>query len=500
MKKKKKDSGTKNILFQWLFPAIAFFLVVSFMLYRYGITQNQNISQKTENSIAAVAKGYAAKTSGYLQRIKSAQEPVSVLLDALEAGQDVPVKECLTALLSTNLIYSSAVVDKNGTGFRNTGEPVELDMKNLKESDSGSGTFYICMRDEFIGDAYTIAAVTPLSHYGGYVISYFKPELLKKYITISDYDGRTWFAVMDAEGKLIYSSSLLSTEGNFFEYLEANNKDEKTIKAIQDKIPLTKETNLVAKIGKDEIYCTFTPLEVNDWYFVMGVTNSYVDTIKNSEWRATRSMVVNMIGALVLFFTLVVIVNAINGKRYHDQSRALERKADTDLLTELNNKIATERKIREYIRDNQDSQALMFVFDIDNFKKINDTRGHAFGDEVLRTIGMRLKAEFRMSDVIGRVGGDEFILLLKNIKDESILKKESGRVEDLFRDFKVGQYSKYKVTASIGCAVFPRDADNFDDLYKAADRALYKAKQRGKNQLAFYKDEKEDFKQEEDKG
>ena len=211
-------------------------------------------------------------------------------------------------------------------------------------------------------------------------------------------------------------------------------------------------------------------------------------------------MVVNMIGALVLFFTLVVVVNAINGIRYHDQSRALERKADTDLLTELNNKIATERKIREYIRDNQDSQALMFVFDIDNFKKINDTRGHAFGDEVLRTIGMRLKAEFRMSDVIGRVGGDEFILLLKNIKDENILKKESGRVADMFRDFKVGQYSKYKVTASIGCAVFPRDADNFDDLYKAADRALYKAKQRGKNQLAFYKDEEEDFKQEEDKG
>ncbi|MCM1159691.1 MAG: sensor domain-containing diguanylate cyclase [Roseburia sp.] len=498
MKKKKKDSGTKNILLQWLFPTIAFFLVVSFMLYHYGMTQNKSISQKTEKNIAAVAKGYATQVSGYLQQIESAQEPVSILLDRIEAEQDASVKECLTALLSTNLIYSSAIVDENGTGFRNTGEPVELDIKNLKEFDSGSGTFYICMRDEFLGGAYTIAVVTPLSHNRGYVISYFKPELLKKYITISDYDGRTWFAVMDAEGKLIYSSAMLSTEGNFFEYLKANNKDEKTIETIQDKIPLTKETNLVAKIGKDEVYCAFTPLEVNDWYFVMGVTNSYVNTIKNSEWIATRNMVVNMIGALALFFALVVIINVISRKRYSDQSKALAKKADTDLLTELNNKIATERKIREYIRDNQDSQALMFVFDIDNFKKINDTRGHAFGDEVLRTIGMRLKAEFRMSDVIGRVGGDEFILLLKNIKDESILKKESGRVAGLFRDFKVGQYSKYKVTASIGCAVFPRDADNFEDLYKAADRALYKAKQRGKNQLAFYRDEEEESGQEEE--
>lgn len=479
-------------MLQWLFPAIAFFLVVLVMLYHYGMTQNKSISQKANNSIAAVAKGYAVKVSGYLQRVKSAQEPVSVLLDEMEQEPDVPIEKCLTALLSTNLIYSSVLVDENGKGIRNTGEQVELNMESLKEADTGSGTFYICMRDEIIGGVCTIAVVTPLSHYGGYVISYFKPELLKKYITISDYDGRTWFAIMDAYGKLIFSSTQLSTEGNFFEYLKANNKGQKTIETIQDKVPLTKETNLVARVGKDEIYCAFTPLEVNDWYFVMGVTNNYVDTMKDSEWTATRNMVVNMIGALVLFFTLVVIVNVVNKKRYNDRSRALEKKADTDLLTELNNKIATERKIREYISENQDSQALMFVFDIDNFKRINDTRGHAFGDEVLRSIGMRLKAEFRMSDVIGRVGGDEFILFLKNIKDESILKKESGRVADLFRDFKVGQYSKYKVTASIGCAVFPKNADSFEDLYKAADKALYKAKQRGKNQLAFYEDEDEE--------
>lgn len=499
MKKKRRDSGIKSILLQWLFPAVAFFLAVTLMLYHYGMTQNESINRKTENSIAAVAKGYAARVSGYLQRMKSAQEPVAVLLDEMEEGLDVPIEKCLTALLRTNLIYSCALVNKDGKGFRNTGEQVELNMEGLKEADSGSGTFYICMRDEIIGDAYTIAAVTPLSHSKGYVISYFKPELLKKYITISDYDGRTWFAIMDAHGKLIFSSTQLSTEGNFFEYLEANNKDRKIIETIQDKVPLTKETNLIARIGKDEIYCAFTPLEVNDWYFVMGVTNSYVNTMKNSELTATRSMVINMIGALVLFFTLVVIVNVINKKRYNDRSRALEQKADTDLLTELNNKIATERKIREYINENPDLQALMFVFDIDNFKKINDTRGHAFGDEVLRSIGMRLKAEFRMSDIIGRVGGDEFILFLKNIKDEGILKKESGRVEDLFRDFKVGQYSKYKVTASIGCAVFPRNADNFEDLYKAADKALYKAKQRGKNQLAFYEDEEEAGSREEKK-
>lgn len=431
----------------------------------------------------AVARGYGARASGYMKRIKSAQEPVAVLLDKEDIKQDDRVGECLSALMSTGLIYSAAVVDENGKGFSHTGEPAELDMERLAESLPDAKTFYICQKDERTDNVPTIAVATSLSRNGGYVVSYFKPDLLRKNITISDYDGRTWFAVIDAVGDLIYTdNAALSSEENFFESLKKDSGD---------KIPLAKETNLVANIGKDEVYCVFTPLEINDWYFVMGVTNNYVNTMKNREWNATKSMAVNMMAALLLFFTLVVIINVVNKKRYNDQSKVLEEKADTDLLTELNNKIATERKIREYIQENQNSQALMFVFDIDNFKKINDTRGHAFGDEVLRTIGMRLKAEFRMSDVIGRVGGDEFILLLKNIKDESILKKESGRVADLFHDFKVGQYSKYKVTASIGCAVFPKDADNFDDLYKAADRALYKAKQRGKNQLAFYRDENE---------
>lgn len=88
MKKKRKDSGTKSILLQWLFPAIAFFLAVTFMLYHYGMTQDENINRKTENSIAAVTKGYAARVSGYLQRVKSAQEPVAVLLDDMMEEQD----------------------------------------------------------------------------------------------------------------------------------------------------------------------------------------------------------------------------------------------------------------------------------------------------------------------------------------------------------------------------------------------------------------------------
>ena len=77
------------------------------------------------------------------------------------------------------------------------------------------------------------------------------------------------------------------------------------------------------------------------------------------------------------------------------------------------------------------------------------------------------------------------------MKDEDIMKREADRVATFFRDFKVGEYVKYSATASIGAAVFPIDASDYDSLYKAADQALYKAKRRGKNQLAFYRDEED---------
>ena len=188
----------------------------------------------------------------------------------------------------------------------------------------------------------------------------------------------------------------------------------------------------------------------------------------------------------VIFGVVVTVIVMISRIRYNQQSKALADKADTDLLTELNNKIATERKIQEYIESHPNSQCLFFLFDIDNFKKINDTLGHAFGDEVLRSLGLQLRNEFRVSDIIGRTGGDEFILFIKDLNSDEVLAKEAKRLEDLFHQFKAGEYVKYSATASIGATVFPRDATSYQGLYKTADKALYEAKRRGKNCLVFY--------------
>ena len=114
--------------------------------------------------------------------------------------------------------------------------------------------------------------------------------------------------------------------------------------------------------------------------------------------------------------------------------------------------------------------------------------GHAFGDEVLRSLGQQISTIFRATDIVGRAGGDEFIVFLKNITQAGDVRKEAKKVEDFFKDFKAGEYTKYSATASIGVAIFPEEGSDFESIYKAADKALYRAKERGKNQLAFYKE------------
>ena len=124
---------------------------------------------------------------------------------------------------------------------------------------------------------------------------------------------------------------------------------------------------------------------------------------------------------------------------------------------------------------------------MDNFKQVNDVLGHMIGDEVIREMAHGLSSIFRSSDIVGRVGGDEFIVFLKDIvklrgllfKVESILK--------LFRQDFESEGKTITISASIGIALYPKDGSTFDQLYKKADKALYRSKKK-KDTYNFYDD------------
>lgn len=164
------------------------------------------------------------------------------------------------------------------------------------------------------------------------------------------------------------------------------------------------------------------------------------------------------------------------------QTERLIYEAKRDLLTKLYNKTTTERMITECIKLSDISQRhALFTIDIDNFKSINDNLGHMYGDKVLVEIAKKISSIFRSSDIIGRIGGDEFVVLLKNFhSDDIVIKKAEHLVEVLENSYTQGD-RVIKVSGSIGISLYPEHGTNFKDLFEKSDKALYYAKSESKD-------------------
>jgi diguanylate cyclase (GGDEF)-like protein len=132
-----------------------------------------------------------------------------------------------------------------------------------------------------------------------------------------------------------------------------------------------------------------------------------------------------------------------------------------------------------------DSASLLIV-DADEFKTINDTFGHLFGDKVLREIGMAIDKNFRQNDIKGRIGGDEFVILLPGMSNTDVLHRHClGLCRRLTRVFhKEGKHHAFSI--SIGAAQYPAHGQSYEELFARADEALYEAKRRGKGQYVLY--------------
>ncbi|MDP2246819.1 MAG: diguanylate cyclase, partial [Nitrosomonadales bacterium] len=161
--------------------------------------------------------------------------------------------------------------------------------------------------------------------------------------------------------------------------------------------------------------------------------------------------------------------------------------AQYDVLTSLPNRTLLTDRVNQAInmaQRNHQNLSLMF-FDLDRFKNVNDSLGHGVGDELLIQVSMRLQAVVRDQDTVSRIGGDEFVLLLLDTNAEGasrVAEKLMTTIAQLYQIY----HHEINITPSIGIAVYPDDGENFDDLLKSADIAMYRAKQSGRNNYHFF--------------
>ncbi|SIS43903.1 EAL domain-containing protein [Neptunomonas antarctica] len=171
-----------------------------------------------------------------------------------------------------------------------------------------------------------------------------------------------------------------------------------------------------------------------------------------------------------------------------EQAEQLLYQAHFDHLTGLPNRFLSLDRLSQMLKEAKRSQQQVAVFflDLDDFKKVNDTLGHQVGDELLVEAAFRLRSAVRDDDVIGRLGGDEFIVLIKHMESSAFIDQLAETLLAQFRTpFLLGE-RELVATVSIGVAVYPTDGFTPNELLKQADAAMYHSKEQGRNTYNFY--------------
>ena len=168
-------------------------------------------------------------------------------------------------------------------------------------------------------------------------------------------------------------------------------------------------------------------------------------------------------------------------------SQELQEKAERDSLTSLYNRLTSQQRIESYLKQKEPNEnSALFIIDVDDFKRINDSYGHMFGDVVLQEVSSALQKLFRSGDIIARIGGDEFLIFMKDVREKDIVRARAEKILDSFHHILWQNAKELHPSCSMGISFCPDDGSTFEDLFRRSDLALYNAKALGKNRYTLY--------------
>ena len=190
-----------------------------------------------------------------------------------------------------------------------------------------------------------------------------------------------------------------------------------------------------------------------------------------------------------VYNSAITSLNELSGKyeELNKNKESMKKLAYTDYLTELPNRTAFTEMLDNIMLTLRSEETIGIMdIDIDNFKNINDSLGHSYGDELLIDVTYRLKQAMDENDYLARIGGDEFVLLTQNLKDTATYEEKIKKIKNVFSYPFILSTKEYFVTVSIGVAFAPKDGKSSQALIKNVDSAMYAAKANGKNTHVYF--------------
>lgn len=246
----------------------------------------------------------------------------------------------------------------------------------------------------------------------------------------------------------------------------------------------------------------------NDWPLLVPILQKALDSIsledKNKvlqKWIAVKvekpfdiKLIVEIVGIALFLLAAVLYWNFTLNRKVNHRTAYIRYQAEYDSLTDLPNRLLALNSLSDLIelaKEQRHNIGVLFL-DIDDFKKINDTLGHEIGDKLIVEVSRRLKASMRQTDMVSRLGGDEFIILLRELHDPSESIPIIRKVINCFNDSFALEGRDLILTVSIGIAIYPDHGSSPSELLRNADTAMYSAKRDGRNTFSFFTKEMSD--------
>ena len=230
-----------------------------------------------------------------------------------------------------------------------------------------------------------------------------------------------------------------------------------------------------------QVDLAFSQLKIGIYHEL--TSDSFIDVIV-LYWKYILSVFI----ALVILLVNTIYIITLNRKLKSSQLK-LEQLATHDVLTGLPNRTLFATIANQYleIAKREQREAIVMFLDLDRFKQVNDTHGHGAGDVLLQEVSKRISNTLRNNDIVARIGGDEFVVMLWNIdsveKAEEVLKR---LIAAIALPVVTGHHKQIDIGCSIGACSYPKDGEQLDELIKKADISLYEAKERGRGTYVWY--------------
>lgn len=187
----------------------------------------------------------------------------------------------------------------------------------------------------------------------------------------------------------------------------------------------------------------------------------------------------------------IIVGRVVSDESVGHASTAMEimNELQYDSLTGVYNKKTITEYAKKRISEEKEKRIVIAILDVDHFKSVNDTFGHLYGDKVLARVGGRLKEIVGEDGVIGRIGGDEFMIVFNGLDDDQVLRGMLRAIRTQIKWEFAEDFENLSITCSIGASIFPVNGRDYEDLFKKADCCLYIAKEKGRDRYVFFRDD-----------